>query len=59
MIERTIDYVFGVIWITMLTLQNRNPSNMGVVNCLGHGGLHSPSAHLEKKISKQTETKSS
>ena len=34
----------GVIWITMLTLQIGNPGNMGVLSCLGQGGLHSLSA---------------
>ena len=27
------------MWATMLTLQIGNPSNMGVLSCLGHRGL--------------------
>ena len=29
MIQGTIDKIFGVIWITMLTFQIGNPANMG------------------------------
>ena len=44
MIQGTVDEIFGVIWITMLTLQIENSGNMGVISCLGQGDLYSLSA---------------
>ena len=43
MIPGPIAYIFGVIWITMLTLQIGIPGNMGAMNWLD-GGVHSLSA---------------
>ena len=37
--KEQIDQNFGVTWITMLTLQIGNAGNMGVMSCLGQGGL--------------------
>ena len=44
MIQITIDSIFVVIWITMLTVQIGNLSNMGVMSCLVQGGLRSLNA---------------
>ena len=49
--QETIDYIFGVIWITMLTLQIGNPGNIGVMSCLS-GGLHSLSVLVQSFIFK-------
>ena len=38
-VQWTIDYIFGVIYIAMLTLHIGNPGNMGVMSCLGQGCL--------------------
>ena len=38
MIQGTIDYIFRMAWMTMLTLQIGNTGNIGVMSCLG-GGL--------------------
>ena len=40
----TIDYIFGVTWITMLTLRIWNPGNMVAVRWFGQEGLYSLSA---------------
>ena len=34
MIRKRIDYMFGVIWIIMLTLQIANRDKFGVMSCL-------------------------
>ena len=36
--------ILGLIWITMLTLQIRNLGNVGVMSCVGQGGLRALSA---------------
>ena len=44
MIQVTIDNIFGLICITMLTVQIRNLANVGAMSCLGQGDLRSLSA---------------
>ena len=49
LIQGEFDSIFGVIWITMLTLQIGNPVNMGVMSSFGRG-LHTLSALVDFMI---------
>ena len=48
MIEGTIDYIFAVIWLTILTLQITDQGNIGVLSCL-IGDMHSMNALVNNK----------
>ena len=41
MIPGIIDYIFGVMWITKLTLQIGNLGNIVIMSCLGQIDLRS------------------
>ena len=47
MVQGTIGQIFGVICITLLTIQIGNPGSVGLMTSLGQGGVRSLSAVVD------------